>query len=268
MKKIFLILLLLALSCFASQIEIVSTTSHLSLLAKEIGGKSVNVTTMIPPGICPGHYELKPNDIKRLHNGGILLHHGWEGFVEDVSKTVSKSDAKLFKIDVHGNWLVPETQIKAAEKICAILKELDLENSNFYEKNLDSYIKRMHLLDKRVKQYISENKLAGIKIVCAGMQKNFIDHLGLEVIDTFGRDEDTGPVTISSLISKIISNDVKIIVSNLQSGTSIGKMLSKNTGVPHAILSNFPGGLKNTKTIEDTVMKNLSLLKDAINNQK
>lgn len=264
MKKILALLVAACVCCFASQIEIVATSSLIATVAKEIGGKNIKTSVMIPPGICPGHYEVKPNDIKKLCDGGIMMYHGWEGFIEDIAKAVSgETTKKMFKIDVQGSWLIPEVQKKAAEKISLILEEIDPSSKNFYQKNLLSYKKKMTELENKIKKFVSENGLAGKKVVCSEMQKEFLTYLGLDVIDSFGRDEDISPGTITRIINNIKNKSVKIVVSNLQSGTSTGKMLAEKTGAIHIVFSNFPGGFENTKTIEDTVFHNLKLLKEA-----
>ncbi|MCM8814363.1 MAG: metal ABC transporter substrate-binding protein [Candidatus Omnitrophica bacterium] len=266
MKRISALLLFTFSFCFAASIEVVSTTSQIAAVVSEIGKDCVNIAVLIPPGICPGHYEIKPNDIKKLWNGGVLFYHGWEGFIDDISKSVPGAGPRMFKIDVSGSWLVPEIQIKAAEKIADVLRNIDPERKKFYETNLEFYKNQMKELDRKIKNFVYENNLIGIKVVCSEMQKYFLKYLKFDVIDCFGRDEEITPGEIARLIDSIKNHKVKIIVSNLQSGTSTGEMLAKRTSVPHVIISNFPGGFENTKTIEATIMKNINLLKTAAYN--
>jgi len=263
-KGLFLTLFLVVGLCCGQQIEIITTTSQISSIAKEIGQSNVNITVLIPPAICPGHYEVKPGDIKKLCKNGILLYHGWEGFIDDIRNAVSDSNAKLFCIDIPGNWLIPDIQIKAAEKIAQILSRFDPINRNLYSKNLDSYTKKMLAIDKKIKNLVSSYNLSGVSVISSEMQKDFLDHLGLKVIDYFGRDEELTPGKLRQIINQIKTHDVRIIVSNLQSGTATGQMLSKRTRIPYVVLSNFPGGFEDTETIEKTIMLNLILLKNAV----
>ncbi|MCM8788278.1 MAG: metal ABC transporter substrate-binding protein [Candidatus Omnitrophica bacterium] len=265
MKKIFLLTLVSVVSCaIARSIEVVSTTSQLAAIVSEIGKNYVNVTVLIPPGMCPGHYEIKPGDIKKLSNRGIFVYHGWEGFIDDISKSVPDAGSRMFKIDVPGSWLVPEIQIKAAEKIAEALKNTDPEHKKIYENNLQLHKKEMKKVDRKIKNFVFNHKLKGIKVICSDMQKDFLTYLGFDVIDCFGRDEEITPGQITRLINNIKNHKVKIIVSNMQSGTSTGEMLSKRTSTAHVVISNFPGGLENTKTVEATIMKNIDLLKAAV----
>lgn len=254
--------------CRGNQIEIITTTSQISTIVQEIGQSKINVSILIPPGICPGHYEIRPGDIKKLYNNGILLYHGWEGFIDDIKKAVSDSNTTIFSVNVPGSWLIPEVQTKAAEKIAQILSESDPLNKNFYMKNLDLYKTKMIALDKKIKNTVDKNKLSGMPVVASEKQKDFLDYLGFHVIDTFGADEEITPGRIIQIINNIKKYNVKIIVSNLQSGTSTGTMLSKRTKIPHVVLTNFPGGFQNTETIEKTIMTNLYLLINAVRSGK
>ncbi len=260
-KGLFLTLFLIVSICGAQQIEIITTTTQISSITKEIGQLNVNTTVLIPPGVCPGHYELRPKDISKLCQNGILLYHGWEGFIDDIKNAVSDSSAKIYCIDVPGSWLMPDVQIKAAKKIVQILSTFDPANKHMYLKNRDSYVRRMFLLDKMIKTFISSNHLSGMSVISSEMQKEFLEYLGFKVVDCFGRDEELTPGKLSQIINQVKTHDIRIIVSNLQSGTSIGQKLSEITKIPHVVLSNFPGGFENTETIEKTVIKNLDLLK-------
>jgi len=264
-NKIFFLTLFLPVGiCWGNQIEIITTTSHISTIAQEIGQSKIKVSTLIPPGICPGHYEIRPGDIKKLHTNGILLYHGWEGFIDDIKSTVSNANAKLFCIDIPGNWLIPDTQIKAAEKISNILSMLDPSNKGVYLKNLASYTRRMLDLDRKIKNFIQCSKLQGIPVISSEILKDFLNYIGFNVIDTFGKDEELTPNNLKHLIDQAKLFNVKIIISNLQSGTNIGETISRITKKPHVVLSNFPGGFQNTETIEKTIMLNLILLKNAV----
>ncbi|HPP08287.1 MAG TPA: metal ABC transporter substrate-binding protein [bacterium] len=266
MKKLFLILLCFGLPLFGntSQIEIVATSSNIATCVKQIGQSKVNVTVLIPPGICPGHYEVKPNDIKKLYNNGILLYHGWEGFIDDISKAASGSGARIFQVDINGNWLIPAVQILAAEKITEILSSIDPENKKFYEKNFALYKNHMTALDRKVKTIVSANKIKDIPVISSVMQKELLEYLGLKVIGCFGRDEEITPGMITQLIGDAEKYNVKLIVSNLQSGTSTGEMLAKQVHKFHVVLSNFPGGLQGTDNIENTLLKNLQIIIDSL----
>ncbi|MGC9066777.1 MAG: metal ABC transporter substrate-binding protein, partial [Candidatus Ratteibacteria bacterium] len=243
-------------------------SSNIATSVKQIGQSKVNVTVLIPPGICPGHYEVKPKDIEKLCHNGVLLYHGWEGFVDDISKSIAGSGAKMFQINIKGNWLIPAVQILAAEKITEILSSIDPENKKFYEKNCASYKNRMNALDSKVKAIVSVNKIKDTPVISSVMQKELLEYLGLRVIGCFGRDEEITPGMITRLISDAEKYNVKLIVSNLQSGTSTGETLAKRIHRPHVILSNFPGGLKGTDNIENTLLKNLQIIIDLLKASK
>lgn len=263
-KIIFSIIFLVVGLCFGQKIEIITTTSQISSIAKEIGQSKVNITFLIPPAICPGHYEIKPSDIKKLYQDGILLYHGWEGFIDDIKNAVPDSKAKIHCINIPGSWLIPDVQIKVAEKIMQILSTIDPSNKNFYLTNLEFYTKKMFILDKEIKNIVSTCKLSEVPVICSKMQKDLLDYLGFKVIECFGRDEELTPKKLMQIINQAKIYGVRLIVSNLQSGTSVGEMLSKRTKIPHAVLSNFPDGFEDTETIEKTIIANLYILKNAV----
>ncbi|RKY63221.1 MAG: zinc ABC transporter substrate-binding protein, partial [Candidatus Latescibacterota bacterium] len=56
--KILLFYFLLGILGF-SENAIITTTSKISSVIEEIGGKKVKVIPLIPPGECPGHFDIK-----------------------------------------------------------------------------------------------------------------------------------------------------------------------------------------------------------------
>ena len=47
-------------------LKVVTTTSLIEQIVKQVGKKKVDVVNIIPPSQCPGHFDVKPGDIQKL----------------------------------------------------------------------------------------------------------------------------------------------------------------------------------------------------------
>ncbi|MBM3241928.1 zinc ABC transporter substrate-binding protein [Candidatus Poribacteria bacterium] len=54
-------------------IKIAVTTSSLGCIVKELGKEKIDVVTIVPSGMCPRHFDLKPKDAQALSDAKLLL---------------------------------------------------------------------------------------------------------------------------------------------------------------------------------------------------
>jgi zinc transport system substrate-binding protein len=49
----------------AGRLKVVATTSLIAEIVSDLGGPAVAIATLIPPASCPGHFDIKPDDMRR-----------------------------------------------------------------------------------------------------------------------------------------------------------------------------------------------------------
>ncbi len=57
----------------ASPVKIAASIHPISALVREVGGPEVEVSTIIPPGADPHHFELTPSKARALHEARVIL---------------------------------------------------------------------------------------------------------------------------------------------------------------------------------------------------
>ncbi len=227
MRRIYLLFLLILL-CHKQEdrLKVVVTTSLIQGIVEEIGKDKVEVSTLIPSGMCPGHFDIKPQDMKALSSASLVLSQGWERI------------PKTQKIGIEGNWMIPDIHIKAVEKITEILCRKDPENREGYRRNGEDYKKRVLALTHEIKK--EAKRLKGIKVVSSQYQKDFLEWLGLDVVGVYARPEDLTPKTLKEIIDRAKREGVRLVVDNLQSGKDAGLPIAEEIGAKHITLTNFP----------------------------
>ena len=235
--KFLVFVLLFSAGCVkapAEKIKVVATTSLIEVIVKEVGGDRVDVVTIVPSGMCPGHFDVKPGDIAATSKAKLLLSHGWEGWMQKLLNSVENEELVTKVIDVKGNWMIPEVHIKAVQKITNVLCESDKENRRQYEENSREYIKDIRYAAARIK------KFKDVKAIASNMQAPFVEWLGIEVVASYGRPEELTPSEIIKLINIAKKEKVGLVVDNMQSGPVAGKRIAEDIGAKHVTLTNFP----------------------------
>ena len=167
-KYIILVFLISIFSCKKEakkngKLQVVTTTTMITDLVKNIGGNKIDVQGLMGAGVDPHLYKASEGDVSKLFNADVIVYNGLhlEGKLEDVfekmrqqnKKTIAVSDAidkntligsEYFasNYDPHiwfdiTNWEIITQYI--IDKFC----ELDADNSETYKTNGANYLKKL-----------------------------------------------------------------------------------------------------------------------------
>lgn len=257
---LFVFSLLLHVYCESSstdKIKITTTTSLLGSIVKEIGKERIKVVTIVPAGMCPGHFDVNAGNIKDLSDSRVLLNHGWEVWIDKLLAAVDNKP-ELFTIDVQGNLMVPDIHKKATAFVTTLLCSLDQAHQEYYKSNYAAYTSLIDSLATVIKE--RAESLQGAQVVGSDQQVEFLEWLGLDVVMTYGRAEELTPKKLSEIIFKAKKEQVKLVVDNLQSGPDIGLTIAEEIGARHINLSNFPLH----ESYPDALMENFNSIMQAL----
>jgi len=248
------------------KLKVVTSTSLISSIVDRIGGDLVDVVNIIPPAQCPGHFDISPGDVQKLADAALFLMHGWQGekFTEDLIASADNPDLTVVSINVQGNWMTPPVYQQAVDTITAALVQVDAENAANYEKSASGLKDIINSKGAEIQNRLAEKNLAGVNVMCADQQMEFVKWTGLNVVEIFGRPDTFTPQVTKELVDKGRQENVGLIIDNLQSGQDAGAGLAEELGCTRIILSNFPGGFDDTETWEKAIDKNIALILDAI----
>lgn len=188
------------------------------VFAKNItnGAKDVNVVNMTTQNSgCLHDYQLLPSDIKKLENATAFIINGggMESFVEKLYQTKkdlavidsSKGILNNEPNEKHGEeehehkhehnshfWTYIPYAEKQIKNITQGLCKADEKNSALYQKNCENYIKRLSLLDGKIKTAVSafENKKI---IITDEAFEYFAEGYGLEIAGELHTEHNSAP---------------------------------------------------------------------------
>jgi zinc transport system substrate-binding protein len=250
-------------------VDIMAGSSFITNIIQDVAGGKLEPRTFIPPGVCPGHYDVKPSDIEALANSKAFFIHNYQQNYENVRGLIEAAenpDLIITVINITGNWMTPLVQAEAVGKIAQALGEVDPENAAYYEGKAAE--RAQAILDKgeEVENTLQEAGIEGVKVICAEMQQGFVRWAGFDIVATFGRPEDLSPTDEAQLVTEAKQAGAALIIDNLQSGSAtLGVSIEQDIAAIPVTISNFPGGLENTETWEKAIDKNVDLLMDALN---
>jgi ABC-type Zn uptake system ZnuABC Zn-binding protein ZnuA len=250
----------------AARLKIVATTSLIAEIVADLGGAGVEIATLIPPASCPGHFDLKPNDMKLLADANVFFLHNWQSrtFSDGIIRASGNHTLKKAVLDVPGNWMAPPVQASATERIAAVLADADPARADGYRSAAARRKDEIQKIGAAQAQRLAQAGVRDIRVLANDMQADFLRWAGFQVVGVFGRGEDMSPREVEDAIRLGRDQAVRLVVDNLQSGKQAGIGIVREIGAAQVTLSNFPGGFEGTETWAKAIEKNVDLLIAAI----
>jgi len=262
-------ILLTLLSCAQPSADIMAGSSLIANIIEDVADGKVETRTLIPPGTCPGHYDVKPSDIVALANSKALFIHSWQENFENITELIEAAenpDLIVTVINITGNWMTPPVQAEAVDRIAQALGEIDPENAAYYEEKAAERAQAILAKGEEVEDVLLGAGVEEVKVICADMQAGFVGWAGFNITATYGRPEELSVADVEQLVTDAIEAGVALVIDNLQSGaTATSEAMAQDIGAIQVTISNFPGGLENTETWEKAIDKNVDLLLEALN---
>lgn len=216
------------------KLNIVTTTSMITDLVKNIGGDYINIQGLMGSGVDPHLYKASEGDVTKLVNADIIFYNGLhlEGKLVEVFEkmgsktktpialaneldktTLISSDYFASNYDPHV-WFNIEYFIQFANKVTKILSDKNPENSANYAENKKNYIAKLNTLQSNVKATIETlPKKKRILVTAHDAFNYFGKNYGFEVVGLQGLSTATeaGVQDVQKLAAFIIEKDVKAI---------------------------------------------------------
>lgn len=240
MKKILSILLVfMALSCKnatekTGKLKIVTTTTMVTDLVKNIGGNLIEIEGLMGAGVDPHLYKASEGDVSKLFQADVIFYNGLhlEGKLVEVFEKMEAQQKKTVPL---GEFLDKKELIASeyfasnydphvwfnirffkqfAEKVTQVLSEEDPTNAEAYKTNNATFQKKLDALEEEVKATIATlPKEKRILVTAHDAFNYFGKEYGFNVVGLQGISTATeaGVQDVQRLSEFIITNKVKAI---------------------------------------------------------
>jgi zinc transport system substrate-binding protein len=230
---------------------VVASTANVSAIVKAVGGGRIQVTTIAPAGMCPGHFDVRPSDIAAVNRAELLLNQGWEEWLPDLESAIENPRLKRVTAVTKGNWMLPTVHKQAVLEVFSLLAKLDSGWADTFRMRAESYSARVDSAWTAARSMLQDRKLP--TVLTSDRQEPLLRVLGFEIAATYGRPEDFSAQELSRLAQIGVDRNVGLVVDNLQSGPDAGLELARSLGARHVNLSNFPLDDDYPQTLLDNV---------------
>jgi ABC-type Zn uptake system ZnuABC Zn-binding protein ZnuA len=229
---------------------VLTSTTILADITRNIAGERVRVDSLLPVGADPHSYQATPQDIAKISESKLIIVNGAK-YEQFLTPLLENADGKTTLIEssngIHPRtdpergvdphmWLDPNLVIRYVENIREALTHFDPDGEAIYKSNAEMYIAKLKTLDEwiaeQVNQIPAEKRLLVTNHEAFGY---FAERYGFKVVGTviesFSSDASPSAQQLAALIDQIESSDATAIFLDASDNTSLAQQIASETGV-------------------------------------
>lgn len=215
------------------KLNVVTTTTMITDLVKNIGGDSLNIQGLMGSGVDPHLYKASEGDVSKLTNADVVFYSGLhlEGKLVDVFEKMGRNTntialaevldkSKLIGSEYFASnydphiWFNIQYWKQLTNYLTEQLSQLDPKNAAYFEANKTTYLKELDALETEIKTTIATLPQEKRILVTAHDAFNYFgEAYGFEVVGLQGLSTATeaGVQDVQNLAKLIIDKKVKAI---------------------------------------------------------
>jgi len=244
MRRLLPILFLLcaALLRAGETASLVVTTSLLEAAARDYAAalpEGVEIVSLIPPGSCPGHFDLPPRMVPLLRRAKLVVRHDFQQGLDDKMRKIGGGRLPIRAIAAKGSLLIPEHYAAMSAELAEALAEAWPAQAGTIRSRQQAVARDLAALGGSIQG--APRPWRGANVIASQQQRAFCVWLGLDVVAALARPDDVSPRELAELLR----SEAVLVVGNLQSDAQAARSLAARKNVPVAVFSNFPAVAEN-----------------------
>ena len=245
---LFLVLALVSCSGGAAP-DVLTTTTILADVARNVAGDRLTVGSLLPAGTDPHSYQPVPQDATMVERTKVLVVHGagYEGFLQPLLNTAGREEnvieaskgARLLSDEQSNDphlWLDPNNVIVYVDNIREGLTQFDPDGADVYQANASAYIDHLTELDAWINGQIAQiEPKRRVLVTNHEAFGYFAEHYGFIVVGAVipGYSSDSAPSAqqMADLIEQIKLHEASAIFLDASDNPDLAKQIAAETGV-------------------------------------
>lgn len=267
-KEVVVLLALFASGCADSDAPgdghgIAVTNSYLECVVRDLSGGDIGVLCLAPAGMCPGHFDISPAQVRQLNGCKLLLRFDFQQGIEQRLERMRQGGLDIQAVQAAAGLCVPDTYLAICRQVGTILSRVYPQEAAQFDARLAAIEERMVKLAAELQGTVMEAGIAGSAALTSNHQAEFARWLGLDPLATFvGSDTET-VANIDHCLKQAAGRDVRFVIANRQEGVALAQALAERCKAKAVVFGNFPQVCEQGDGFDRLLRENLRILCEA-----
>ncbi|MRG26764.1 metal ABC transporter solute-binding protein, Zn/Mn family [Laceyella tengchongensis] len=212
-------------------LRVTTTTGMIADIVKNVGGKHVQVTSLMGPGVDPHLFKASQGDLQKLDDADLIFYNGLhlEGKMGEILRKIGKTKsvvavadhlpknklltAEKDQLDPH-IWFDVQLWMEATNRVKQTLSQIDPQHRQDYERQTQQYLAKLEQLHEYARQQIGSIPKRQRVLVTAHDAFGYfgraydMEVVGLQGINTTA---EYGIADVSGLVDLLTSRKIKAV---------------------------------------------------------
>lgn len=218
---------------------IAASSSYLECAVRDLLGDGTPVMRLAEPGMCPGHFDLRPAQVQRLRACRILLRFPFQSALDrQAGDTASLIVAP---VAAPGGMCVPDTYLAVCRQTAEALVKAGMLSRERAQARLAAIEQRISAAGEAARQTVRGAGLADAPVLASGHQAAFCRYLGLKVVAAISGSDTAAARQIDDALRLAREARCGLVIANRPEGTQLAESIADRLGARMIVFDNFPG---------------------------
>lgn len=216
--------------------SVAASNGLLAAAARDLLGPGFTVFSLAEPGACPGHFDVRPSQLRQLRAARLLLRFDFQASLD--RQVGDAGGPTIISIEAQSGLCVPETYRGVCRQVAAAAVRAGLIEQSAADARLSDIDRAMRTLADEVRGAVEAAGLKGRAVVASDHQAEFCRFLGLEIAATLT----TAERATRSEIRRALTDGARagLVIANLPEGTDLADAVATSLDAHVVVFGNFP----------------------------
>jgi len=241
---------------------IAASSSYLAATVRDLLGNEEPVLMLAEPGMCPGHFDLRPSQVQHMRRCRMLLRFDFQQSLDRRLNDGSGEGPLIVDVEVPGGMCETSSFLAVCEQVADAL----VAQGRLSRAQADERLQRRRAscdeLRRSITSRIDALGLNGAAVLASGHQAAFCESLGWNVVAEFSGADSARPSQIDAAIKAGEEAVVQLIVANRPEGRQLADALGDRLEACVVVFDNFPSSA-HAGGFEEMVLGNIEALAES-----
>jgi ABC-type Zn uptake system ZnuABC Zn-binding protein ZnuA len=232
-------------------LKIVATTPQVADIVKQVGGESVEVTTLLPPGADPHDYEPKPKAVAAIADSDVVFRSGgdldaWllpavkaaspDAAPVDLSRSALLLPAGEPGEGFNAHWyLAPQNVARATQSVRDELVKADPDAQETFRTNASQYLDEIDAADSKLTKCASKIPESERKLMAGHNDFAYLaDAFAFQIAAQVSGNGESEPSAseLQDAVDQARAANVSAVIASKGEVTSLEQEVAKKLNVP------------------------------------